>query len=116
MEKRYKLIEIPNFYCKNQEVHITEYHDGYSDCHILCKIDNEVCDEEHCNHKQLQLEGFTKEEMIEKMAIAILKADTPEDNENDVLLKLKLNDTHILKIYKIYAEAALNAMLEDCEK
>ena len=57
--------------------------------------------------------AIAKSNAIEKMAIAMLKADTPENNENDVLIKLKLNDTHILKIYKIYAEAALNALLED---
>lgn len=112
MEKRYKLVETSKSYCKNQEVHITEYHDGYTDCHIICKINNEICNEEHCNHPKLPIEGFTKEEMIEKMAKVILKADTPDSNENDVLLKLKLNDSLMFKICKIYAEAALNALLE----
>lgn len=73
MEKRYKLIEVSESCCKNQEYHMTEYHDGYSDCHIICKINNEVCDEEHCKHKQLELDGFTKEEMIDKMARAMNK-------------------------------------------
>lgn len=64
---------MPESCCKNQEYHVTEYHDGYSDCHIICKISNEVCNEENCNHKELQLDGFTKEEMIEKMAKALCK-------------------------------------------
>ena len=104
MEKRYKIIEIPKFYCKNQEVHITEYHDGYSDCHILCKINNEACDEEHCNHKQLQLEGFTKEEMIDKMARAIYSE--MEKETKTIKNKYTLNSNK-------FAEAALNALLGD---
>lgn len=92
MEKRYKLIEISKFYCKNQEVHTTEYHDGYIDYDFICKINNKVCDEEHCNHKQLQLEGHTKEKMIEKIEDAI---------------QYYVEDT------KIVAEAALNALLEN---
>lgn len=54
---------------------------------------------------------ISRSEAIEKMARAILKADTPENNENDELLRLKLNDTLMVKICKIYAEAALGALL-----
>lgn len=100
MGKRYKLIEVPESCCKNKEYHMAEYHDGYSDCHIICKISNEVCNEENCNHKELQLDGFTKEEMIEKMANAML------------ICKDKLNKDYLFH-YGLLAEAALNALLEN---
>ena len=104
MEKRYKLIEISKFYCKNQEVHTTEYHDGYIDYDILCKINNKVCDEEHCNHKQLQLDGFTKEEMIEKMCQALEK----------FRMQLLADKEHLhLFSDKIAMKEILNALLEE---
>lgn len=64
MKKRYKLVEISNFCCKNQEVHTTEYHDGVVDHDFICKLNKKVCNIEDC--KNVKLDGFTKEEMIEK--------------------------------------------------
>lgn len=102
--KRYKIIEIKEN-CKNKEYHMIEYHDGYVDCKELCKINNEACDEEYCNHKQFPLEGFSKEEMIDKMAKAFCELGAPNtwyEVEDD---------------YRSYclaaAEAALNALLGD---
>lgn len=80
-----------------------------------CGVKRGVLKDSDCaTCKDRDLVGIPYDTAIEKMAIAILKADTPnENNENDELLKLKLNDTLMVKICKIYAEAALNALLEE---
>ena len=110
MKKRYKLVEISKFYCKNQEVHVTEYHDGYTDCNILCKINNEACDEEHCKHKQLELDGFTKKEALEKMAKAMRQAKFPKTQRIPSWDEL---DKDYQAEYLGQAEAALDVLLKD---
>lgn len=109
MKKRYKLIEIPKPCCKNQECHITEYHDGYTDCDILCKINNEVCNEENCNHKELQLEGYTKEEMIEKIAKAMFEWQRPGCRGDVPIEDVWQNEKCG---FENLAKAALDALLE----
>lgn len=100
---RYKIIEIKEN-CKNKEYHMIEYHDGYTDCKVLCKTNNEVCDEEHCNHKQSRLDGFTKEEMIEKMCQALEK----------FRMQLLADKEHLpLFSDKMAMKEILNALLED---
>lgn len=98
MKKRYKLIEIPKFCCKNQEVHTTEYHNGVVDYVFICKLNKKVCNIKDC--KNVKLDGFTKEEMIDKMAKAML------------ICKDKLNKDYLFH-YGLLAEAALNALLGD---
>lgn len=93
MEKRYKLIEIPKFCCKNQEVHTTEYHDGVVDYVFICKLNKKVCNIKDC--KNVKLDGFTKEEMIEKIAKALCADDVMREG------------------YYEMAKAALKALLED---
>lgn len=91
------MIEIPKFCCKNQEVHTTEYHNGVVDYVFICKLNKKVCNIKDC--KNVKLDGFTKEEMIDKMANAML------------ICKDKLNKDYLFH-YGLLAEAALNALLE----
>lgn len=102
MEKRYKLIEIPKFCCKNQEVHTTEYHDGVIDYDFICKLNKKVCNIKDCKH--VKLDGFTKEEMIEKMCQALEK----------FRMQLLADKEHLpLFSDKMAMKEILNALLED---
>lgn len=102
MKKRYKLIEIPKFCCKNQEVHTTEYHDGVVDYVFICKLNKKVCNIKDC--KNVKLDGHTKEEMVDKMARAIYF----EIEKETKTIKSKYTFSS-----KKFAEAALKALLED---